>query len=186
MEDNIQTIARWLRRANTFVALVVGAILLAACGFILLDVTLRKFNIILGGSDEISGYVMAAIASWGLSFSLTELAHVRIDVIRVRLNQFWQVFLDLVSILIVFLVVTVVAFQAWPVLQKTIANGALSNTPLLTPLWIPQFIWFSGWVWFSVSAGILSVLSCILLGRRQYQIASIISGIGSEIDEGQS
>ena len=183
MKDTVQKVANWLRRANAIVALAVGVILLLTCCFILLDIILRKFGAVLGGSDEISGYVMAIIASWGLSFGLTELAHVRIDIMRVRFGQTWQAYFDVISILFVFFVVTLIAFQAWPVLEKTLANGSLANTSLMTPLWIPQLMWFAGWVWFSVSAGLLLVLSCILLGQRQYQRVAEMTGINPGNEE---
>ena len=53
-----------LRRANRAIALILGAGLILTVLFILTDVILRKLgSASLGGSDEISGYVMAAVAS---------------------------------------------------------------------------------------------------------------------------
>ena len=60
-----------LERANRAVALILGITLLLTVAFILTDVLMRRFGLgSLGGSDEISGYVMAAVASWGLGCAL--------------------------------------------------------------------------------------------------------------------
>lgn len=172
-----------LRRINKLIALVVGFSILATSVYVVADIVFRQFGMSLGGSDEYSGYIMAGVASWGMSYGLTELAHVRIDVIRFRLAPFWQSCLDVFSILVLTAVVSLVAIQAWPVLAKTLERGSRANTPLETPLWIPQLIWFSGWLWFAVSAAILTVLSAICLANRQYKSVSEMSGIGSELEQ---
>jgi len=179
----IVALAATLRRVNKCIALVVGLGILATSIYIVADITLRKLGMSLGGSDEISGYIMAGVASWGMSFGLTELAHVRIDVIRLRLVPFWRSCLDVFSILVLAAVVSLIAVQAWPVLEKTIEGGSRANTPLETPLWIPQLIWFSGWIWFAVTAAVLTVLAAICLARQQLKAVTDISGIGSELDE---
>lgn len=70
---------RWL---NRLVAMLIGATLFACAAFVLADIILRKFGSSLGGTDEISGYVMAIVTSWGMGFALLELSHVRIDILR--------------------------------------------------------------------------------------------------------
>lgn len=60
MTDNL---AAALRRMNSWLALLVGIVVLATAGFVIADITLRQFGHSFGGSDEISGYVMAAVAS---------------------------------------------------------------------------------------------------------------------------
>ncbi len=172
-----------LRRINKSIALVVGCSILVTSVYVVSDIVMRQFGGSLGGADEYSGYIMAGVASWGMSYGLTELAHVRIDVIRLRLAPFWQACLDVFSILILTAVVSLVAIQAWPVLAKTIERGSKANTPLETPLWIPQFIWFSGWLWFAVSAAILTLYAATCLTNRQFESVSDISGIGSEHEE---
>ena len=76
-----------IRRTNRFIALLVGLVLTGTVILIISEIVLREVGISLGGAEEISGYVMAGVASWGMSFALTELAHVRIDLVRLRLRQ---------------------------------------------------------------------------------------------------
>ncbi|RJL06657.1 TRAP transporter small permease [Paracoccus aestuarii] len=169
-----------LRRANRAVALLLGIALILTVGFILTDVTLRGLGAgSLGGSDELSGYVMAAVASWGLAFALLERAHVRIDVVRLKLRDTGRAAMDVLAMIVTNGVVLLVAFQCWPVLQKTIERGSRANTPLETPLWIPQGIWFAGWLWFAFSATVVT-LSFLLAGRRAALDDTI--GIGSEVE----
>lgn len=172
-----------LRRANRLVALILGAVLVAVVIFILIDVIGRKTGWgSLGGSDEISGYVMAAVASWGLACALAERAHVRIDLIRTRLAEPGQGLMDLFAMIVTNGIVLLIAWYCWPVLQKTIERGSRANTPLETPLWIPQGIWFSGWAWFALTATALSLIGLVYLvqGKRAQLSAAI--GLGSELD----
>lgn len=172
-----------LRRANRAVALLLGIALILTVAFILTDVALRGLGLgSLGGSDELSGYVMAAVASWGLAFALLERAHVRIDVLRLKLRDTGRAAMDILAMIVTNGVVLLIAFQCWPVLQKTIERGSRANTPLETPLWIPQGIWFAGWLWFALSATIITLvaLSHLVAGRREALDATI--GIGSEVE----
>ncbi|OWU70920.1 C4-dicarboxylate ABC transporter permease [Roseovarius sp. 22II1-1F6A] len=182
--SRITTLEGALRRANRLVALILGVALVATVLFVLIDVVGRKTGWgSLGGSDEISGYVMAAVASWGLACALLDRAHVRIDLIRQRLRAGGQALLDLFAMIVTNGVVLLIAYYCWPVLQKTLERGSRANTPLETPLWIPQGIWFGGWAWFALSATALSLIALVYLvqGRRTELTASI--GLGSELDQ---
>ena len=173
-----------LRRANRAIALILGAGLILTVLFILTDVILRKLgSASLGGSDEISGYVMAAVASWGLACALLERAHVRIDVIRLKLAPPAQMAMDLFAMLVTNGVVLLIAWQSWPVLGKTLERGSRANTPLETPLWIPQGIWFAGWLWFAISATALSLIGIAFLRAARRDDFDTVLGIGSEVPE---
>lgn len=172
-----------LRCANTLVAILLGVALLATVAFILTDVLLRRLGWgSLGGSDEISSYVMAAVASWGLACALLDRAHVRIDVVRQMLAPTGRALMDVFAMIVTNGVILLIAVKCWPVLAKTLQSGARANTPLETPLWIPQGIWFAGWVWFAISATALSLIaiSHLVAGRRAELDAAI--GIKSEVE----
>ena len=173
-----------LRRVNRLIAMILGVMLLLTVAFILIDVVLRKFRLgSLGGSDEISGYVMAAVASWGLACGLIERAHVRIDLVRQKLAAPRRAVMDIFAMIVTNGVILLIAWQCWPVLQKTLERGSRANTPLETPLWIPQGIWFTGWLWFALTATGLSLIGIVYLvhGRRSALEAAL--GIGSEIEQ---
>ena len=86
-----------LRRINRGVALVVGFGLLACAAFILTDIVMRQIGEGLGGTEEIAGYAMALATSWGMAYTLLELGHVRIDILRGRAGSFGRALFDLFS-----------------------------------------------------------------------------------------
>lgn len=173
-----------LARANRLVALLLGGALLLTVAFILADVLLRKSGWGgLGGSDEISGYVMAAVSSWGLACALLERAHVRIDVLRQRLGQRGRAAMDLLAMIVTNAVVLLIAWHCWPVLQKTLERGSRANTPLETPLWIPQGIWLAGWLWFALSATLLSLIGIAYLVSARRDAFDEVLGVGTEVRE---
>lgn len=141
-----------IRRVNRGVALIVGLILLACAGFVLLDIILRQAGASFGGTDEISGYTMAIATSWGMAFTMLELGHVRIDILRSRVRQRGRVMFDLFAMLVLSGVITLIALQCWPVLANSLQNASRANTPLETPLSWVQAPWFAGWAWFSLMA----------------------------------
>ncbi|SIT04701.1 TRAP transporter small permease subunit [Paracoccus saliphilus] len=173
-----------LVRANRLIALILGIILVLTVLFIITDVVMRKSGWeSLGGSDEISGYVMAAVASWGLACGLVERAHVRIDVIRQKLPRPGQALMDIFAMIVTSGIVLLIAWYCWPVLQKTIERGSRANTALETPLWIPQGIWFGGWLWFALSATALTVIGLVYFLRGQRDAFDASMGVGSELDK---
>lgn len=157
-----------LRRINRAIGLACGLVLLATGGLILVEIVLRQTRFgALGGSDEYSGYAMAAIATWGFSYALVERAHVRIDLAQRRAPPAGRAAFDLLALLLLAATAWTVTIYAWSVLATTLARGSRANTPLETPLWIPQALWFGGWIWLTVTASVLLfiVAALVLQGR---------------------
>lgn len=178
------TVARGLARINTALALVCGLALVATVGMVLLEIALRRFaGRGLGGSDEIAGYVMAGVAAWGLAYALTERAHVRIDVATARLPLPGRAGFDLLALLATSFVAGIVTFYAWRVLDRSIQRNATANSPLETPLWIPQSVWFAGWVWLTAVAVLLTLCLVVLIAARRWADVQAIGGTQTELDE---
>lgn len=164
MELKLIGILRWI---NKGVALLVGLGLLACAGFVLLDIVMRQIGTSLGGTEEIAGYAMAIATSWGMGYTLLELGHVRIDLLRSRMQSFGRALFDVFAMVVMSGVVVTIAIKAWPVVERSLVNGSRANTPLETPLALVQVPWFAGWVWFAVMSCIvtLAALSLIVKGR---------------------
>jgi TRAP-type C4-dicarboxylate transport system permease small subunit len=176
--------ARGLARINTAVALVCGLALAATVAMVLLEIGLRRVaGRGLGGSDEIAGYVMAGVAAWGLAYALTERAHVRIDVATARLPLPGRAAFDLLALVATSFVAAIVSFHAWRVLSRSIQRSATANSPLETPLWIPQSVWFAGWVWLTAVAVLLTLCLLVLIAARRWARAQAIAGTQTELDE---
>jgi TRAP-type C4-dicarboxylate transport system permease small subunit len=176
------TILSALRRANHVIALLVGVLLLACVVFILADIVLRQLDSSLGGTDEISGYVMAIATSWGMGFALIELGHVRIDLVRARLLGRGRVLLDLVALASLATTVSLIAIRGWPVLSRSLANHSRANTPLETPLALVQAPWLAGWIWFAIVSWLTFVAALAMVLRRDYSAAEAAIGTFGELD----
>ncbi len=173
-----------LRTANRWIALLCGTVLLGAVALIMTEVLGRQFPAVrVGGADELSGYVLAAIATWGFSYALVERAHVRIDLIHSRLPVAGRAILDVVALASVLLVAVLVAWHAYDVLAKSLARGSRSNTPLGVPLWMPQIVWFGGWAWMVVTSGLLLAITVLLTALRRFELVEQIASIPVETGE---
>ncbi|WP_150523536.1 TRAP transporter small permease subunit [Roseibium sediminis] len=171
-----------MKRLNRFVAMLIGIVLLACVVFILAEIVVRQLGSSLGGTDEISGYVMAIVTSWGMGFALLELSHVRIDIIRAQVNKVGKAMFDLLAMSVLTTTVTVVAFRCWPVVERSLINGSRANTPLETPLALVQIPWFAGWLWFAI-VSIVTLLAAIYLVLRG-EFAESEAAIGAFVEEG--
>ena len=169
-----------LRAINRGVALVVGLGLLVCAAFVLTDIIMRQIGSSLGGTEEIAGYAMALATSWGMSFTLLELGHVRIDLVRSRFQSFGRALFDVFSMIVTSGVIITIAIKAWPVLERSLTNGSRANTPLETPLAWVQLPWFAGWVWFAVMSCLVTLAALSLLVKRRLEDTEAIAGAFAE------
>lgn len=182
MDELIDRAVGSLRWINEGVALVAGFALLGTVALILLDIALRRLGVAsLGGTDEISGYVMAITTGWAMSYALTKLAHVRIDLLRNKLPTPGKAFVDIVSLWTLAATAIFIAIKTWPVLARSIRLDSAANTPLATPLWIPQSLWFAGWFWFALSASVLALALAWYVARGTADKAEKIGGVGTQL-----
>ena len=177
-------VVRGLQRINIAVALVCGLALLATVILVLAEIILRQTaGRGLGGSDEIAGYVMAGVAAWGLAYALTERAHVRIDVATGRLPAPGRAVFDLLSLVSLTGVAGVVSWWGWRVLSRSLERNSTANTPLETPLWIPQSVWVSGWLWLTLVGALLTLCVVVLMAARRWGQVQQVAGTMGEVKE---
>jgi TRAP-type C4-dicarboxylate transport system permease small subunit len=177
-----QDILTRLRRLNKGLAIVIGIGLLLCAAFVLSDIILRQVGASFGGTDEISGYAMAIAAAWGMSFTLLELGHVRIDLLRSRVATRGRVMFDLFSMLVLTVTISLIAIRCWPVLAKSIANESRANTVLETPLWIVQLPWFAGWAWFALMSWLALLAALVLFVQGRFDETESAIGAFAEQD----
>lgn len=165
-----------LRQLNRLVAIAVGLGLLGCAGFILLDIALRQIGTSFGGTDEVSGYVMAIASSWGMGHAMLELGHVRIGILYTRFRQTGRVLFDLGAMLVLSGTITLIAVKCWPVLEKSLANASRANTSLETPLYWVQLPWLAGWIWFAAMAWLTFLAALTLVARRDFAASEAAIG----------
>lgn len=169
-----------LRRLNRGVAVLVGFGLLACAAFVLLDIIMRQISTSLGGTEEIAGYAMALATSWGMSFTLLELGHVRIDLLRTKTGTFARALFDVFSMVVMTGVIVMIAIQSWPVVARSITNSSRANTPLETPLAWVQLPWFAGWVWFAAMSTLVTLAALSLVLKRRHAETETFVGAFAE------
>lgn len=173
--------AHQLSRIGVWVA---GAMTLASVALISFDVIMRKlFNWSLGGADELSGYAFAISTTWAFAFVVLERANVRVDI----LYQYFSVriagFIDWLSLVALATFLSVMTRYAYEVLATSWVQNSTANTPLATPLWIPQGLWLIGLLWMSVVLTFMLVRSSIALVKGDLATVRKIAGIKFSIDE---
>lgn len=177
-----QQMLNGLRSLNRFVAVGVGLLFLACAALVLGDIIMRRLGTSLGGTDEISGYVMAIGTAWGMAFALLELSHVRIDFLRSRAAARGRALLDLLSMLVMAGTVSIIAVQCWPVVATTLKNSSTANTPLETPLAWVQIPWFMGWAWFALMAWLTFIAAGMLIWNGRFEESEKAIGVFPEFE----
>lgn len=133
-----------------------GGLILLAAFVVSYDVLARKFlNLSMGGADELSGYALAIGCSWAFSFALLQRVNVRIDALYQYVPPSLARVLDIVALLVLGWFVVLLCFYGFSLASGSYARGAMSNSQLKLPLWLPQGLWFLGlaayaFTWFAL------------------------------------
>lgn len=153
-----------VRQTSRVIAWLLGALLLATIALIAVEVVTRKlFGHSFRFVHEYAGYLLAIFSSWGLAHTLLERAHIRIDILYMKAALPVKRIMDLLSIVSMSVLALLVAFYGYPLLERSLVNGSLSNTTMSTPMWIPHALWLSGYFWFSLVSVLL-----VLRGIRSF------------------
>lgn len=147
-----------LKKSSQTLVYICGGLLFGSVALISVEVFLRKFFLIsLGGVDEISSYILGICISWALAYVLFEKMHIRIDVLYNKMGSKVKSLLDILSMLMTLIFISFLTYFALNVLLTSIDKSSTANTPLGTPLWIPQSLWVFGFVFFLVVVLLLFV-----------------------------
>lgn len=186
----LQSLARFLDRLlqamdriSLWLARLGGFLILATVAMVTLEVISRAtIGVSLGASTELSGYVLAISASWSFAYALLHKAHIRIDVLYVRMPRVVRPVLDLIALVMLGLFCVFVVGAVVEVAAGSYAQNALANTPLRTPLWIPQWMWAGGMIWFSLAVAALLLRVLLALLARDPDAAQRVAG-SATLDE---
>ena len=160
-----------------------GLLLFLASIMIAIEVVLRKaFAVSIGGADELSSYALAISCTWGFSYALFRKSHIRIDVLYCRLPGKGRAFLDLLAYGLLAIYIVTLSYFAFLVVKTSVIKHSVANTPLATPLWIPQTLWLLGLFWFGLMIFIILAATIYYRLQGNTQLATKVSGI-STLDE---
>jgi TRAP-type mannitol/chloroaromatic compound transport system permease small subunit len=139
-----------------------GLLFLVLAVFVTYDVIARKWGVYLHlpttrVTDEISGYILALAATWGLAYTLRTDAHVRIDVLLPYLPRRWRAFADFLAVVLMGFFAGLISWKIWALVLDSFESGIRSSTYLLTPQWIPEGILGIGFSLLTLASAAMAV-----------------------------
>jgi TRAP-type C4-dicarboxylate transport system permease small subunit len=162
-------------------ALTIGSVLLIS-----FDVIVRKFfGFSTGGADELSSYAFAISTSWALAFATLQRANVRVDVIYQYLPVRISALLDWLSVVALGAFIVALTYYAYDVVATSWIQNSAANTPLATPLYIPQGLWFLGLVWMCIVLALMLTRASIALVTGDIDVVKAIAGVRSSQEEAE-
>jgi len=159
----INGFTRVFRPVSRIVALVCGWWLMLFSLLTAIEIVGRKlFNFSLQGIDEIGGYTLAVVSTAGFSQALFFRGHTRIDTLLSRLPPWPLAFLNTLAAVSLAAMAVFAAARGWTELRTSVELMSRSSSPLQTPLWVPQGLWFAGLGFFAVVSGVLGLHAVML------------------------
>lgn len=153
--------------------LCAGWAYIAAAIFITVDVTCRKFfGFNSGATTEISGYLLGFGISWALAQTMVERAHIRIDLLVMRMPLVLRQYLHLAALSLLIALVGVVGWSALTVIEESWMFKSHDISALSIPLLMPQSLWAFG----------IGVFALFLIALAFECLVLLVSGRPDEID----
>ncbi|MFZ1428267.1 MAG: TRAP transporter small permease [Geminicoccaceae bacterium] len=178
---------RALDLVATALALVAGSTVVILALLIVFDIvarTLLRFSV--QGTDELGGYTLALIGSLGLAYTLVKRGHPRIDIgFRFFPPRMRQV-LHVVALATLAGFALFMSQHAIEEFDGTLAFGTVTNTPLQTPLWVPQIFWVVGTCFFALTALVMTAHGVLLLATGRGAMVESLYGpltVEEELEE---
>lgn len=174
----LQRVHEFSDAVSTLVVRAGGYAMLAAAILVSVDVVLRKaFNITFRGAAELSTYAYAISASWAYSYTLFRRSHIRVDVIYRLLPAPLQAALDVLALLTLGACVALMTYHSTLEVIETVRLGSTANTPLRTPLWIPETLWVTGLIFFLYAIMLLVIRAGEALARGDVNRVRRLAGL---------
>jgi TRAP-type C4-dicarboxylate transport system permease small subunit len=178
---------RALDRIAVVLALVAGVAVAVLAFLIVFDIFARSlFRFSLQGTDELGGYTLALTGSLGLAYTLLRRGHPRIDIgFRFFPPRMRQV-LHVVALAALTGFAVFMTQHAIDEFRGTLAFGTITNTPLQTPLWVPQVFWVLGTGFFALTALMMTVHGALMIASGHGAEAERLYGpltVEEELDE---
>ncbi len=154
---SLPPILRLTDKVAVLLALVAGMLVAVLAVLIAIDIVAREFfRFSLQGTDELGGYVLALTGAFGFAYTLLRRGHPRIDIGFRFFPPTMRRVLHVVALASLTGFAAFMGQHAMSELRDTITYGAVTNTPLKTPLWIPQFLWVVGMLFFTLTAFLMT------------------------------
>lgn len=185
-------IVRWLDRSLDVVrvtariaAITGGAALLICALLITADVILRRvFGLSTWGAGEFSYYVLAISSSWAFAHALLVKAHIRIDMVTMQLSWPLRSASNVIALIAMGFLALLACSSILEEIERVWTRGTTSITRLAVPLWIPEGLWFLGFIFFllTIILLLLRVVAALVI-ERSHETVERLAGTPTLQDE---
>ena len=168
----VNLFSRSLRHLVDLLVLAVGWWLIILSVLTCIEMVTRKlFSFSLQGIDEVGGYTLAIASAVGFSYTLITRGHTRIDFLVSKLPVPARAALNFVAMLTLSMLAVFALYRGWNVLSESIEFQSTATTPLQTPMWLPQSMWFVGYALFAtISVYLAAHCAWLLLKGRNAEL----------------
>lgn len=172
------------RRISRIAVWMAGTILLASVALIATEVVLRRIGgLPLIGASEISGYMLAISSAWAFSHTLLSRSNIRFDSLYGRTPPRVRSLLDLIALVALAGFMLAVTRYCVTVFLTSLRLGAVSNSALSMPLWLPQGLWVAGLLFLCWTLVLLTLRSALALAAGDDAAVSALAGIEMPSEE---
>ena len=155
-----------MRTVTNAIGVLFGLMLVGLAFLVATETVARKlFNFSFQGADELGGYTLAIGSALAFSVALVGRAHIRIDLVHLRLPPVAQAVLNWLSAVLLAGFGLLLAYVCWSVVTDTMAYRSTAATPWATPLVYPQGAWYAALAAFALLAVALALRATVLLVR---------------------
>ena len=181
MYDDRNPVARWVGPPVRWMQIACGWALMAICFATLYDIVARRlFGHSVQGVTELGAYLLAIVSAFGFSSALLQKAHSRVDFLFPRMPPLLISVLNLAAAVLLFGLAAISVWQGWHVLDESLLFDSRASTPLQTPMWIPQGLWFIGLAVFAGVTGACAVHAVILFVRDRGRLNELYGPLSLE------
>ena len=164
MPTDENPIARLFGPPARLLAILSGWWLLALSFLTVAEILMRKFfSVSIQGVDEIGGYTLAIVSAFGFANALLVKGHTRVDFLVGRLPGRLRAALNVAAYPLLAALAAFAAWRGWAVLSESVEFQSPANSPLQTPLWLPQSAWLAGIAVFAAASGAMAAHALLLL-----------------------
>ncbi|WP_149541161.1 TRAP transporter small permease subunit [Siccirubricoccus phaeus] len=157
-------VARWLEPPARWIAILGGWWLMGLSALTVVEIFCRKFLAVsLQGVDEIGAYTLAVFSTLSFAYALVVKSHTRVDFLLGHMPGPVRAVLNALAYLLLAALAIYGAWRGWAVLEESLEFQSHANSPLQTPLWLPQSFWLAGLVAFAIAAGAFAAHATLLL-----------------------
>jgi TRAP-type C4-dicarboxylate transport system permease small subunit len=179
-----------VERVGRLLGTLFGLLMLVLSVAVAVETVVRKlFSVSLGGVDELSGYAIAVGAPLAFAVTLINRAHIRINILHMRLPERVQSVLNALAAIALGVLALYLFIFAMRTVLDTYTYKSIAQTPWATPLIYPQVLWTVSMSVFAACALVFATRAVLLVSKgrwkvlnREFNPMSVEEELESELD----